>query len=99
MNISDLNHLEVVEESNIIGGSSNVGNDKERIDVAVKFKFKNDFESKVKLDYNTASGKALADAYGYESKADTFSQTYTEAGIGSSSVSISGSASKPYPSY
>ena len=93
MNISDLNHLEVVEESNVIGGSSLVGNDYERIDVKVTFDFNNSFFSDVHLDGNTASAKALADAKGRDTKSDTFAQTYSD-DWQSASVSIAGSATE-----
>ena len=95
MNISDLNHLEVVEDANVVGGSGSLidGFDKEFVDVDVNFDFFNKFESLVKLDGNTASSKSLADAFGPYTKTDTFNQTKTVAGVGSSSVGISGSAS------
>ena len=101
MNISDLNHLEVVEASSVVGGTSYgyTTYDNEYINVDVNFDFDNKFKSLVYLQGNTASSKSLADAFGPYSKADTFNQTKTIAGYGSSSVGISGSASSFYPSY
>ena len=95
MNISDLNHLEVVEDSNVVGGYGSLisGFDKEVVDVNVDFEFFNKFKSLVDLDGNTASSKSIADAFGPYTKTDTFNQTKTIAGYGSSSVGISGSAS------
>ncbi len=95
MNISDLNHLEVVEESNVVGGSyyGYTTYDNEYINVDVNFDFFNKFKSLVDLKGNTASSKSVADAFGYKTKTDTYNQTKTVAGYGSSSVGISGSAS------
>lgn len=93
MNISDLNHLEVVENANVVGGSLISGFDKEVVIVDVNFDFFNKYKSLVDLDGNTASSKSIADAFGPYTKTDTFNQTKTVAGYGSSSVGISGSAS------
>ncbi|MBW4450460.1 MAG: hypothetical protein KME38_27435 [Spirirestis rafaelensis WJT71-NPBG6] len=92
MIISDLNHLEAVEGADVVGGTYTTY-DKEYIDVEVKFNFNNKFKSYVDLKGNTASSKGLADAYGKNSKTDVFVQTYTEEGVGSSSIGIAGSAS------
>ncbi|MDJ0696524.1 hypothetical protein [Mastigocoleus sp. MO_188.B34] len=96
MNISDLNHLEVVEESNVVGGSFfpyYTTYDNEYVNVDVNFDFKNKFESYVNLQDNSASAKALADAYGKETKADSWTYTLTN-DYASSAVSISGSATE-----
>ena len=98
MNISDLNHLEVVEDANVVGGTSYgyTTYDNEYINVDVNFDFFNKFKSLVDLDGNTASSKSVADAFGPYTKTDTYNQTKTVAGYGSSSVGISGSASSFY---
>ena len=94
MNISDLNHLEVVEESNVVGGGGFTLFDKQFVDVELNSKFVNIFKDYVDLDANTAFAKSTADAIGKYTKTDVFNKTTAVAGVGSSSEGFSGSAAQ-----
>ncbi|NET65715.1 MAG: hypothetical protein F6K63_15505 [Moorea sp. SIO1G6] len=92
MNISDLNHLEVVkEETNIIGagfsGSVYFRDDKD-IDIKKRVNIKERFESIVKVKGNAAVAEATADAKGKDSLAETITDAQANS-HGSSAISLS----------
>ena len=98
MNISDLNYLEVFEESDIAGGTYSKPylvdkNIKVRKDIDVEF-YKQ-YKIKVKPFYgNVAEAEALGQAYGDNSFSNTLTNTYAD---GYYSESISESDSVVYP--
>ncbi|MDJ0772574.1 MAG: hypothetical protein QNJ49_03960 [Mastigocoleus sp. MO_167.B18] len=102
MNISDLNHLEVVEESNVVGGTSYYPPyyydtlDIQLVDVDLYSKFDNQFTDYVHLTANTAFAKSTADALGKYTKTDVYNATKAIAGGGSFAEGFSGSAAQHY---
>ncbi len=83
MIISDLNHLEVVEAANIIGGSYGY----------VEYdRFDNEIESEVRLKGNAAESFANAAAFGKNTFSKTVNDTLAVAGVKSLSSGASVSA-------
>ena len=92
MIISDLNHLEVVQQENIVGGISN-------LDYTTNLEFyetvyiDKEFDVYAEVYGISAFAEADAVAYGYNAHAEALSFTYTDdcyASASATSVSISG---------
>ncbi|NEO79479.1 hypothetical protein [Moorena sp. SIO4G3] len=91
MIISDLNHIEVVnEETNIVGGlrRSVYFRDNKKIDIKKRVNIKERFESIVKVRGNAATAEATADAKGKDSLAETITDAQANS-HGSSAISLS----------
>ncbi|MEO1400969.1 MAG: hypothetical protein AAFV72_06885 [Cyanobacteria bacterium J06635_1] len=96
MHISDLNYVEALNTSEVVGGSYR----------GVKFDFKKDLDVDIDIDVrdkkyfdiyarvygNSAVAEADAKAFGYDSSAEGFTFTYTDdytSIAGSTSISVS----------
>ncbi|NEO15683.1 MULTISPECIES: hypothetical protein [unclassified Moorena] len=92
MIISDLNHIEVVnEETNIIGAGFSgrvYFRDNKYIDINKRVNIKERFESIVKVRGNAATAEATADAKGKDSLAETITDAQANS-FGSSAISLS----------
>ena len=94
MNISDLNHLEVVSEAKIVGGwgsyiSVNIDKDVD-IDVYEDVDVYKDFNVDSHVDGFSAFAEAEALAYGNDAHAESLTFTYSKPGfVTSSAQSIS----------
>ncbi|NEP29412.1 hypothetical protein [Moorena sp. SIO3I6] len=92
MNISDLNHIEVVnEETNIIGAGFSgrvFFRDFKDIDINKRVNIKERFESLVRVRGNAATAEATADAVGKDSLAETITDAQANS-FGSSAISLS----------
>ena len=92
MNISDLNHIEVVkEETNIIGAGFSgrvFFRDFKDIDLNKRVNIKERFESIVRVRGNAATAEATADAFGKDSLAETITDAQANT-FGSSAISLS----------
>lgn len=89
MIISDINHLEAVEGTEILGGGGfKIYNDKfEKIFSVVKVDIEKKVDIDVKLDGNFADAQAVSQAYGKNTDAETI--TFTEVYEGKSSDAAS----------
>ncbi|GAA6619415.1 hypothetical protein [Scytonema sp. NUACC26] len=92
MIISDLNTLEVVVGNGVVGGAKIYADVKknEKINVKKYVDIKKSFKSDVDVKGNAADAEAVADAYGKDTLAETFTGTKTDSkysGAYSSSVS------------
>lgn len=76
MVISDLNYLEVANDANVAGGGRRVRGVSVKIDKDIRVNIKKNVNSKVDIKGNLADAEALADADGYNSLAETFTQSY-----------------------
>ncbi|WP_293068127.1 MULTISPECIES: hypothetical protein [unclassified Moorena] len=94
MNISDLNHIEVVkEETNIVGGESLYRRinfyDRKTINITEYVDIDKYVDSYVNLRGNLATAEATASADGYDSLSETFSDAKaTEYSSDSISLSV-----------
>ncbi|WP_424095611.1 hypothetical protein [Moorena producens] len=92
MIISDLNHIEVVnEETNIVGAGFNTSvrfKDRKFININKRVNIKERFESIVKVKGNAATAEATADAKGKDSLAETITDAQANS-YGSSAISLS----------
>ncbi|NEO90647.1 MAG: hypothetical protein F6K56_10530 [Moorea sp. SIO3G5] len=92
MNISDLNHIEVVnEETNIVGAGFSgrvFFRDFKDIDINKRVDIRERFESIVKVRGNAATAEATADAVGKDSLAETITDAQANS-FGSSAISLS----------
>jgi len=91
MIISDLNHIEVVnEETNIVGGFYRRVNfrDYKNININKRVDINERFQSIVKVRGNAATAEATADANGRDSLAETITDAQANS-YGSSAISLS----------
>ena len=92
MIISELNHIEVVDQENqVVGGSLNV-----HIDLAT---FWTKLDIKTTVDDNLAVGKADALAYGHNSYAKADTKTYTDSYASAASSKSVSATDDPYYYY
>ncbi|NEO46197.1 MAG: hypothetical protein F6K55_19540 [Moorea sp. SIO4A3] len=98
MIISDLNHIEVVnEETNIVGGLYRTVNfyDRKDININENIYIRKNVNSYVNLRGNLATAEATADATGYNTIAETFTDAVSSS-YGSSAISFSVAGTDQY---
>ncbi|NJN86689.1 MAG: hypothetical protein HC881_10725 [Leptolyngbyaceae cyanobacterium SL_7_1] len=76
MVISDLNYLEVANEANVTGGGKRSRGVTVNTNKYIRVDIKKDVASKVDIKGNLADAEAVADAYGYNSLAETYTESY-----------------------
>jgi hypothetical protein len=95
MLISDLNNLETVQGNEVVGGYRNVTK-KESLSRDIRNSLKNDVNSVVRISGNAADAQADASALGSNTVTNTFTDTTVVQGKGSSSSSVSTSATNGF---
>lgn len=82
MIISDLNHLEAVEGTGVVGGGGvyfdNYFKKYDDINIKEKVDIDKKFDIYARVYGNSALSQSTADAYGYDTSAQTFTATQTD---------------------
>jgi hypothetical protein len=76
MVISDLNYLEVANDVNVTGGGRRTRGVSVKIDKDIRVNIRKNVDSRVDIKGNLADAEAVADAEGYNSLAETYTESY-----------------------